>query len=50
MDKYTIGIYIRLDSSTKAKLQQKAYKLGVSLSAYIRMLLIQEVNKPDRKK
>ena len=44
MNKYTMGVYIRLDSQTKASLQEKAYKQGLSLTAYIRMLLMKEIS------
>ena len=37
-------ILIRVDSELKEKLQQKAKSLGLSLSSYIRTLLIKEVN------
>ena len=37
-------ILIRIDSEMKKKVQEQAKKLGLSTSAYIRMLLIKEVN------
>lgn len=36
-------ILIRIDSETKEKLREKAKKLGLSLSSYIRMLIIKEL-------
>lgn len=36
-------ILIRISSDLKKKVQEKAKKLGLSVSAYIRMLLIKEV-------
>jgi antitoxin component of RelBE/YafQ-DinJ toxin-antitoxin module len=37
-------ILIRIDKELKKKVQQKAKNLGLSVSAYIRTLLIKEVN------
>lgn len=36
-------ILIRVDSELKQKLQQKAKSLGLSLSSYIRLILIREL-------
>jgi len=37
-------ILIRVDSELKEKLHQKAKSLGLSLSSYIRLTLIKELN------
>lgn len=36
-------ILIRIDSELKEKVKEKAKKIGLSVSAYIRTLLIKEV-------
>ena len=37
-------ILIRIDSELKAKLQVKAKLLGLSLSSYVRMLIVKDLN------
>lgn len=37
-------ILIRIDSTLKKKVQEKAKKLGLSTSSFIRMLIIKEVD------
>lgn len=37
-------ILIRINSELKKKLQEKATKIGLSLSAYIRVLIIKDLN------
>lgn len=41
LDKEVKMIYIRIDSDLKAKLQEEAEEKGLSLSAYVRMILIE---------
>lgn len=38
-------ILIRIDKNLKTKVQEKAKKLGLSTSAFVRMLMIKEVDK-----
>ena len=38
-------ILIRIDSKLKKKVQENAKKLGLSTSAFVRMLIIKEVEK-----
>jgi antitoxin component of RelBE/YafQ-DinJ toxin-antitoxin module len=37
-------ILIRIDSELKKKLQVKAKLLGLSLSSYVRMLIVKDLN------
>lgn len=37
-------ILIRIDSELKLKLQSKAKLLGLSLSSYVRMLIVKDLN------
>lgn len=37
-------ILIRIDSTLKKKVQEKAKQLGLSVSSFIRMLIIKEVD------
>jgi antitoxin component of RelBE/YafQ-DinJ toxin-antitoxin module len=37
-------ILIRIDSELKAKLQVKTKLLGLSLSSYVRMLIVKDLN------
>lgn len=37
-------ILIRIDSELKVKLQVKAKLLGLSLSSYVRMLIVKDLN------
>ena len=41
-------ILIRVDSELKEKVQQKAKSLGLSLSSYIRLILIKEPKETEQ--
>jgi len=43
-----VGLYIRIDRDAKTALGLKAERLGVSLTAYIRMILYQDIKNPKR--
>jgi len=47
MSKYTMGVYLRLDSATKTNLQEQASKQGLTLTAFIRMLLMRKADTPS---
>lgn len=44
MEQFPVRIEVRLDEETRNQLQDKVVKLGVSTSAFIRMILKQNLN------
>jgi len=44
MEQFPVRIEVRLDEETRNQLQDKVVKLGVSTSAFIRMILKQTLN------
>jgi antitoxin component of RelBE/YafQ-DinJ toxin-antitoxin module len=44
MEQYPVRIGVRLDEETRDKLQERISGLGISASAYIRMLLNETLN------
>jgi len=39
MEKYPVRMEVRLDNEMRDQLQEKVLKLGISTSAYIRMII-----------
>ena len=44
MEKFPVRVEVRLDEDMRDQLQDKVLKLGVSTSAFIRMILKQTLN------
>lgn len=44
MEKFPVRVEVRLDEDLRDQLQDKVLKLGISTSAYIRMIISQTLN------
>ena len=44
MEKFPVRVEVRLDEDMRDQLQDKVLKLGISTSAYIRMIISQTLN------
>jgi antitoxin component of RelBE/YafQ-DinJ toxin-antitoxin module len=44
MEKFPIRVEVRLDNELRDQLQEKVLKLGISTSAYIRMIISETLN------
>jgi antitoxin component of RelBE/YafQ-DinJ toxin-antitoxin module len=44
MEKYPVRMEVRLDNEMRDQLQKKVLKLGISTSAYIRMIISETLN------
>ena len=48
MEKFPIRVEVRLDNEMRDQLQEKVLKLGISTSAYIRMIISETLNPNTR--